>query len=206
MSPLTSREESMSWELCPHLSSSTTFLLPLIILQWRGILPSSLFSCPPPLCGACVFVLYVHRHLYACVYRHACVLAQWSEENVGSPTTLTLPLFPWEKDSPWNWSYIGVQKSQEFLLHSELGASCMNAKDLKSSLYAWPVSVLTTWAVSAALLYPHPSADHTLLINSSSYYQLKFPWFFKKYWKFIPPPISSLNLECFLLAHCLAIF
>lgn len=76
MSPLTSREESTSWELCPHLChpALTTFLLPLTLLQWRGILPSSPFSCPPPLWGACVYVCL--SYTYICIYVYVCMCVE----------------------------------------------------------------------------------------------------------------------------------
>lgn len=99
------------------------FLLPLIVLQWRGIAhqaPFPVHSHSAVLVCRCVWVVctYVCTYMHACVYRHACVLAQRSEENVGGPTTLTLSLFHWEKDSHWTWSYIGNQQSQEFCFYS----------------------------------------------------------------------------------------
>lgn len=55
----------------------------------------------------------------------------------------------------------------------------MNAKDLKSSPYAWSVSVLIGGAVSAALVYPIPLQITPFLlilpltINSNSHGSLK---------------------------------
>lgn len=120
MSPLTSREDSSV-----HISVIQYIFAPFNSPPMKKHPPIKPLFLPTPTLGclsAHVSELYVHAYvcmyMYTCVCRHACVLARRSEENVGGPTTLTLSLFPWEKDPQWTWSYIGGQQSQHFCFYS----------------------------------------------------------------------------------------
>lgn len=128
--------------VCPERSDHISVIQYYIFVPFRSpavkrLPPIKPFSCPPPLCGACVYACL--SWLYVCMFVHACVRREcWGSSHSNTLLTPLRKELSLKLELHW-WAAI---PRVLFLLHSELGASSMNAKALKSSLYAWSVRVL----------------------------------------------------------------